>query len=338
MPAESARARTLGWAIAGTGMVSEFVASDLGLVPGARLRAVCSRDASRASEFARWSGADTSYGDWGRMLADSAVDIVYIATPHSTHARLAIEALAAGKHVLIEKPMATDAVDAARIHDAAARSGRFAMEAMWMRFNPAYRAALQASDVGELGEVRSVRASFGLPFASPDSPRWSAERASSTVLDQAVYAVTLAIDVLGRPDRVQASGRLRPDGVDLSAHMTFGYDDGRYAQLSASMIEYSEPTASINGTSGWLTLDVPFWAARSFSIRKGELGEALAGAHARSFDVAGFGYVPMLDGVQQAIGRGLTQHPWRTLDDSVASLTVLDGIRRLITETPLEKI
>ncbi|MFP3345518.1 Gfo/Idh/MocA family oxidoreductase, partial [Halomonas sp. SIMBA_159] len=71
------------------------------------------------------------------LLADPTVDAVYIATPHATHAAIAIAALESGKHVLIEKPMAVNAEEGRRIADAAAVSGRFAMEAMWMRFNPA---------------------------------------------------------------------------------------------------------------------------------------------------------------------------------------------------------
>jgi predicted dehydrogenase len=192
------------------------------------------------------------------------------------------------------------------------------MEAVWMRFNPAYRDLVAAARGGAIGEVRSVRASFGLPFAPADSPRWSETRASSTLLDQGIYPITLALDVLGRPSRMHASGRLRDDGVDLTVHTTFEYDDGRFAQLSASMVEYIEPTASV---------PAPFWAADEFTTRAGSIARALTEPHRTQHERRGHGYVPMLEAVTLAIAERRTEHPTHTLADSIATLEVLDAVR-----------
>lgn len=321
------RRAEVNWAVIGTGFISRSISADLGLIPGARRHAVCSREPDRARAFAADSGFDVAHESVAALLADPTVDAVYIATPHATHAAIAIAALDSGKHVLIEKPMAVDAEQGRRIAETAAASGRFAMEAMWMRFNPAYRDLLATARAGAIGEIGSVRASFGLPFGAPESPRWSAERASSTLLDQGIYPVTLALDVLGRPSRIHATGRVREDGVDLTEHITFDYEDGRFAQLSASMVEYIEPTASVSGTDGWMTVPAPFWAANEFTTSSAPIARALTDPRPTRYERRGNGYVPMLEAVTLAIAEGLTEHPLHTLADSVATLEVLDAIR-----------
>jgi len=326
--ATSSAAPALGWAVVGTGQVSRLLGADLALLPGAVRSAVLSRSIAAASALCDELGFTSAYDDIDRMLADPAVDIVYIATPHATHGRLAIRALESGKHVLIEKPIAATAAEAARISVAASRSGRFAMEAMWMKFSPTYRAMLDSVRAGAIGDVRSVRASFGLPFGEADDARWSAERASSTLLDQGVYPVTLALDVLGEPETITADGRVRADGVDLAEHMTFGYADGRFAQLGASMVEYLEPTASISGTTGWLTMDAPFWASNGYTMWSGSIPDALGRPPARvQRATQGYGFVPMLEAVSQAIAAGLTEHADHPMSRSLLVMRLLDRIR-----------
>lgn len=317
----------VNWAIVGTGFISQSISDDLHLTPGARRHAVCSRDRERARTFAADNGFAVAHGSVSALLDDPTVDAVYIATPHSTHAAIAIAALESSKHVLIEKPMAVSAEQGRRIAAAAAASGRFAMEAMWMRFNPAYRDLVAAARGGAIGDVRSVRASFGLPFGPADSPRWTETRASSTLLDQGIYPITLALDVLGRPSRMHPSGRLRDDGVDLTVHTTFEYDDGRFAQLSASMVEYIEPTASVSGSDGWMTVPAPFWAADEFTTRAGSIARALTEPRRTQHERRGHGYVPMLEAVTLAIAERRTEHPTHTLADSIATLEVLDAVR-----------
>ncbi|MGO4298761.1 Gfo/Idh/MocA family protein [Leifsonia sp. RAF41] len=329
----------LHWAVVGTGSISQSLSDDLALTPGARRHAVCSRDPGRARAFAAEYDFAVAYGSLPSLLADPDVDVVYIATPHATHAEIAIEAIEAGKHVLIEKPMAATARDARRIVQAAGASGCFAMEAMWMRFNPTYRDLIASARAGAIGEVRSVRASFGLPFDVPDSTRWTAERASSTLLDQGIYPVTLALDALGRPARIRASGRVRADGVDLTEHVTFEYENGGFAQLSASMVEYSEPTASVNGTDGWMTLPAPFWATDEYETHAGGLAQALFEPQTTRHERRGNGYVPMLEAVTEAIAAGLTEHPIHPFADAMSTIELLDDIRDLITlnTAPLEE-
>ncbi|WP_181073395.1 Gfo/Idh/MocA family protein [Rathayibacter sp. AY1A3] len=324
MTASSSR---LAWGIVGTGAVSRFLCSDLAQLDTVRLLAVCSRSLATATAFGDERGVERAYGDLDRMLDDDELDIVYIGTPHATHLPIALAALQAGKHVLIEKPIGVDSDQARVIADAARRAGRFAMEGMWMKFAPAYRRLVADVRAGSIGEVRSIRASFGLPFDVAESTRWSADRASSTLLDQGIYPVTLALDLLGAPWRIRADRTLRHDGVDLTTRASFEYAGGRFADLAASMVEYIDPTASINGMNGWIDVAAPFWATTRFSTHSGSIPEALGSPVTTVLEAEGHGYVPMLRAVTEAVAQGALEHPLHTLDDSIRTLAVLDRVR-----------
>lgn len=318
----------LGWGVIGTGDVSRSVAADLALVGGAARAAVASRDADRAAAFAQEFGFDRSHGSIDELLGDVGVDIVYIATPHATHAELALRALYAGKHVLVEKPAGADGAEARAIAEESRRQGLFAMEAMWMRFNPLYRRLLSEVEEGVLGDIRSVRASFGIPFPLGVGSRWSAAMRGSTLLDQAIYPITFALDLLGTPTAIHSRGIVTDDGIDLTEHLTVEFDGGRFAQLAASMVEFIDPTASVSGTRGWAQLPFPFWAADHYTVFG---GRTLLDPRIERSERQGNGYVPMLAAVQEAIGRGDIEHelhPWSDVD---AVFAVIDTARTQLT-------
>lgn len=319
-------AATLGWGIAGTGDVSRYICSDLALLDSAARVAVASRDRERAVAFAAEHGFERG-SIFEDLLSDESVDIVYIATPHSTHVDLAMAALRAGKHVLIEKPLGVDAADVERLIAAAREAQRFAMEAMWVRFSPHYRSLLAEVREGTIGRMGGMRASFGLPFHNPDSTHWSAEKRSSTLLDQGIYPVTLASDLFGIPTSIQAGMRTRADGVDFSVYATLGYAGGEQAQLAASMIEYIDPSASINGEAGWISIPAPFWATDKYTRHSGAISDAFLSPMTIMFEREGFGYVPMLRAVTEAVLGGEREHPLHPLAQTKTVTQILDTIR-----------
>ena len=149
----------LRWGVVGASVISRQMVADFALVPGATVSAVVSRDAARAAAFADEFGIAASYSRRHDMFA-SDVDAVYIATPHVTHFDIASEAIAAGKHVLCEKPLGMNEREVRELAARAAHAGVFLMEAMWMKFNPLYARLSQLIADGVLGDVRSVRAAF----------------------------------------------------------------------------------------------------------------------------------------------------------------------------------
>jgi predicted dehydrogenase len=314
------------WGIVGTGGISRTTVGDLHLTENLDLVAVASRTAEKAAAFAAAHEVPRAYGDYDALFADEDVDVVYIGTPIATHADLARRALLAGKHVLVEKAFTTTADEARALALLAAEQGRFLMEAMWMRFNPAFCRMLDEVGDGAIGELRSVQASFGFP-APQDWIHWRPELGGGPLLDMGVYPLTLAHVLLGKPDSVEATGEMREDGLDLTASVYLRYSDGRFAHALTSLRSFVGGSATIGGTSGLITYDQTFLSASSFRIETPPAGQPRIVTVAQE----GNGYVPMFRAVSEAVADGLLEQPWRPLQDTIAVLETMDEVRRQLT-------
>ena len=319
--------RSLRWGVVGTGAISRQMVADLALVGDATVIAVASREVDRADAFAEEFGIAERFSSRSEMFA-SDIDAVYIATPHVTHFEIASEAIAAGRHVLCEKPLGMNEREVRELGARAARAGVFLMEAMWMKFNPLYARLAALIAEGVLGDVRSVRAAFGAAFPHDGSSRWMS--GGSALLDQGIYPVTLAHMLLGRPETVSARGTVRADGVDLREDFTLGYADARFAHGASSMVEWIDPSAAVSGTDAYVTIAGGFWWASQLTIhhplpwgqRRQEVVEV---------EREGNGYVPMLRAVTEAIRGGALEHPLHTAAATAEIYSTLDEIRRQIT-------
>lgn len=313
----------LRWGIVGTGEISGKIAADLAAVAPGAVAGVWGRSRERADAFAAAHGIGFATDEREALLARRDIDVLYIATPAATHADIAIEALTTGKHVLIEKPIAESAADAGRIFAAARAAGRFAMEAMWMRFNPLHVELLERIGSGLLGEVTSVRAGFGTPFHPRGRVRTPAD-AGSALRDRGIYAVALSRWFLGEPARVEASGTFE-SGVDTAGHATLEYARG-FAQLSWSGTEFLDLSASVSGERGWVTIAPMFWAGTRAQVHAGSVEEIFGTPGVIEHPRMGNGYRPMLTAVSDAIGSGRLEHPWQTHADTLAVSRVMDRI------------
>ena len=141
--------RQIRWGILGCGNIAHDFALVLKDVPNAIMTAAAARDASRAQAFAKRYGIPTSYGSYTELVQDPNIDIIYVATIPMLHREHVELALQAGKHVLVEKPLAITPEDATAIYAAAKDSGKFCMEGMWMRFFPAVEFARRAIQEGD---------------------------------------------------------------------------------------------------------------------------------------------------------------------------------------------
>ena len=159
---------SLGWGVIGPGWIAARFVTALLECTRQRLVAVASRSEARAKSFADKFEARSSYGSYDHLLMDPEVDAVYVATPHNEHARLALMAVAAGKHVLVEKPFATSAEEARDVVESARGAGVLAMEAMWTRYLPGFDVLRQVLESGEVGEVAEVSADFGFMLPLTD--------------------------------------------------------------------------------------------------------------------------------------------------------------------------
>ena len=241
------------------------------------------------------------------------------------HHIMSREALLAAKHVLVEKPMVMNAAEVADLFGLAAAQGVFLMEAMWMKFTPGFRRLREEIARGRIGEVRSVRATFGASFPEGGS-RWDLAASGGALLDQGIYPITLAHALLGSPESITARGTTRADGLDLSEHFTFEYPDGRFAQGASSMVEFLDLAASVNGTLGWIDIPPYFWGVRRLEIHTGATQESFERPEVVEFDEPGNGYVPMLREVIRAINTGMLEHPEHDANATVEVFTLLDEI------------
>jgi predicted dehydrogenase len=330
------------WGIVGAGSISRTVVPDLASCRGVEISIVQSRDGGKANAFAQEFGISRSTGDFGEVLADPSIDAVYIATPFATHHALANQALLAGKHVLVEKPIAMNAAEAADLFAVASRMRVFLMEAMWMKFNPAFRRLRDELAAGRIGEVRSMRASFGIPFpAELGSSRWDHARSPGSLLDQGIYPVTLAHTIFGPPVSIHAAGSVNEDGVDFAEHFTLEFEGGRFAQCASGMTEFCDPSASVSGRRGWISLPAPFWARTALDIHADSWDVMFREPHRVELGQEGNGYVPMLREVVKAINSGTYEHAIHPASETIAVFHTLDTIRRELkakTEPPTPQV
>ncbi|MER6012288.1 Gfo/Idh/MocA family protein [Streptomyces bluensis] len=196
---------------------------------GHRLVAVAARDHARATAFAEQHGVERVVGSYAELVADPEVEVVYNPLANGLHGPWNVAALAAGKHVLTEKPSASNAEEAAEVHEAVTKAGTVFMEGFHYVFHPVTRRLHELLESGELGELRHVETVMAMP-APPDSdPRWSLPLAGGAVMDVGCYALHAQRMVApwagGAPRLVAARGGERADapGVDewLDADLEF---------------------------------------------------------------------------------------------------------------------
>ncbi|MCB5281383.1 MULTISPECIES: Gfo/Idh/MocA family oxidoreductase [unclassified Arthrobacter] len=319
----------LRWGVIATGGIAAAVTRDLELLADAELYAVSSRSQPGADAFAADFGFARAYGDgdgrsgYERLLADDAVDVVYVATPHAHHHRIALAALNAGKHVLCEKALTVNAREAAELVSVARVKGLFLMEAMWSRFLPGMQRAFEIAASGELGDVKWVAADLGFPAPySPTSRLWAPNDGGGALLDLTVYPLLWALGTLGFPATVSATGWLNEDGVDAQNALTLGYRHGAQAQLTSSLLAYGPRTATVAGSKGFLQSIGSINNPKELLVRVG-----FDDPRIESFDVVGRGYSYELREVTRCIQQGLAESPVMPLEDSLNTMRLFDGVR-----------
>ena len=200
-----------------------------------RLAAVASRDLANAQGFAERNGIDRAFGSYDDLLADPEIDAIYNPLPNALHATWTLRALAAGKHVLCEKPIAVTADEARAMYDAARDAGLCLVEAFPYRAQPLTHALDELMRSKELGRPRIIQASFGFPVANPANIRLDPVLGGGALLDAGAYAVSLVRMLAGTmPTHVTASAHWTDRGVDDGLVATLVFADGLLAQIACS--------------------------------------------------------------------------------------------------------
>ncbi len=325
-------APALRWGILAPGGIATRFVESLGKHTAQRVVAVGSRSIARAERFAAQFGIEAAYGSYEALLADPDVDVVYVASPHSEHHAHALAAIAAGKHVLVEKALTRNAAEAAEVIDAARAAGVAVQEAMWTRFLPHVDVVRQLLADGVLGEVTTVTADHGQYFAELDASHrlLNPDLAGGALLDLGIYPISFASFAMGTPDVVTARGSLTATGVD--AQVSVILERGQtHAALNTTLLARTPTTAAISGSRARVEIPGPFYMPQPLTLTDTATGRILtrgadpiSGHEALCFEAAE---------LARCITAGMTHSPLLPPEESLAIMGTLDTIRRQIGVT-----
>lgn len=267
---------TIKWGIIGLGNIANQFAADLVLLQDATLFAVASRDHNKAIEFAQKYNCIKSYDSYEDLFKDDQVDIIYIATPHDSHAELSIKALENGKHVLCEKPMSLSYKDAVRMVEASRKHNKFFMEAFWTRFIPSVKEVLEKINNGIIGDIKYVKADFAFYADEKEGGRlFNKNQGGGALFDIGVYPLFLSYILLGIPKEIIAKSIYHKNGIDLQTSMILQYENAQ-SILQASIVSESDMKATISGAQGHIQLNSPWFVADGYSVAKNDKEEAFS--------------------------------------------------------------
>jgi len=271
---------------------------------------------------ARWD-IPKAYDDIADLGADPEIDVVYVATPHNHHFPVTLAAVQAGKHVLVEKPLALNAVEGEKLREAAQAKRILLMEALWTAFLPKFDVLRQVLADGILGKVHTVVANHGEHF-EPDHRIMRGDLAGGPMLDLGTYPVAFSNMVLGEPKSVQAYGEPAPSGVNGQAAMLFKHEGGAISLVHCTLFGHSPCDAFVTGADGMLTIPGKFYTPGPFTITANDLTTKLVYEE----EQAGYkGLCHQINHFAFCVGNGLLQSPVRPLSDSITTLRSMDRVR-----------
>jgi predicted dehydrogenase len=237
------------------------------VIPGAHasekveLVAVASRDLSRAQEYARTWEIGRAYGSYEALLDDPDIDAVYISLPNTMHCDWSVQAVAAGKHVLCEKPLSRHSAEVEQAFDAAERAGRLLTEAFMYRHNPQTAKLLELVDEGAVGEPRVIRSAFSYTLYDAENIRLRTDVDGGSLMDVGCYCVSGSRMLAGEPTTVYGQAYTGPTGTDwvFTGALSFPADVLATFDCGTCLPERDE--LEVIGTEGSLFLDDP-WHCR----------------------------------------------------------------------------
>ena len=287
---------------------------------GVEVVEVAARSADRARAYAAEHGIAAVSESYEALYAAPNVDLIYIGTPPVFHLDQALAAIAAGKHLLIEKPVAMDASEAARIHDAAAAAGVQAFEAMHSLHHPLF--ARLASLLPEVGQITAVEARFDAAVGTaPGEFRWDAALGGGALMDLGVYPLAWCRRLLGEAFTVERGSARWSGTVDVAFTAELHFASGAQAKVAAAMdAPRHEAELTITGERGRIVVVNPLAPQRGNAITV----EATDRRWTETVDGPS-SYLAQLTAVRDA----LTDVPPFPLaaDDYVQSMAAIDRVR-----------
>ncbi|MBA2363272.1 MAG: aldo/keto reductase [Chloroflexia bacterium] len=329
------------WGILGTGSIARTFARGVQGSRTGELAAVGSRTQESANAFGEEFGLARRHGSYEELLADEAVQAVYIATPHPMHAEWAIKAAEAGKHILCEKPVALNYPEAMAVVEAAREHDVFLMEAFMYRCHPQTAKLVELVRDGAIGELRTMQITFSFDSGyNVEGRMLRAELGGGAILDVGCYCASMARLLAGaasgkpfvEPEELRAVAHIGEEtGVDHYSSAVVKFPGGIVAQLSTGAQVNQESVVRMYGSEGWIHVSSPWIPGKAgepvslFLHRKG------AAAPEEIVIAADMGlYALEADTVARHLENREAAPPAMTWEDTLGNMQMLDQWRAAI--------
>jgi len=256
------------WAIFSPGRIARQFADAAGHLDGCTITAVASSSLARAEAFAESYAVAHVFNDYQRLLDQVEVDAVYIASVHSMHHEQIRLCLNAGIPVLCEKPITVNASELKSLMTIASQKKIFMMEALWTRFLPVTNQVKSWLNIGAIGNLQHIQASFGFESNSVATDRLkNPDLAGGVLLDLGIYPIAMSQYFNSYPVKeVIAEAVLGETGVDEQLTVKLVYENGVISEFICSMNNNYENTLKLVGDAGSIEINAPFWGATTAKL------------------------------------------------------------------------
>ncbi len=331
----------LRFGIMGTGNIARQFANGTASATRSVVNAVGSRTAEAAAAFAERFDIDPAHvhGSYDALLDDPQVDAIYLSLPNAMHCEWTLKALEAGKHVLCEKPIASNEDQAARMFDAAERTGLVLIEAFMYRCHPMIREVVRRVHEGEIGTLNLAHFNFCYHTTKIDgNVRFSADLAGGALMDIGCYPTSFALLLAdAQPEVVQCVGHIHETGVDDSAAGVLRFASGFVASFQCSMQSQADNRVELRGTDGFVQIPIPWkppdtqaeYRIRTMQrprMEKGAKPEPTDAVH--HVDAPGPLYGMEADAFAATVLDGA--EPFMSAEHSLTNMRILDACRRQV--------
>lgn len=286
------------------------------------LYAVAARDGKRAESFAQAYGVEKAYGSYEEMLCDDAVQLVYVATPHSHHYEHVMMCLEHGKHVLCEKAFAVNAQQAREMLQCAKNKGLLLTEAIWTRYQPMREMIAQTVHSGIIGQPKMLTANLGYEIMRKERIV-EPSLAGGALLDVGIYPLNFAEMIFGPGAQIHATCVKSDKSVDLNDSITLIWEDGKMAVLNAGANCVSDRMGVIYGSKGFVVVEninnpqsISVYDSKYQLIQRQECPKQLTGYEYEVMETVA------------SIVNGQLECPSMTHEETIHMMEVMDEARR----------
>jgi predicted dehydrogenase len=317
--------KTYNWGILGAARIANKFSNGLKELANAKCYAIASRSIERAEAFREQHGFEKAYNSYDAMLADPAVDIVYIATTNNLHFEHTMMCLEAGKAVLCEKPFASNFEQVKQMVAKAKEKQVFLMEALYSRFLPSMIQLKTEMQNGTIGKALQLQCNFG--FTAPFDPHrriYAPDLGGGSIPDIGIYPIFTAIYLFGAPVDIKVVSVPAPTGTDWTTSVLLQHAGKEISMFTSSFEMNLANEAYLYGDGGYLRLYRMFHMPTRLTVNRNEGYETDIPTH-----TVGNGYNYEAAEVMNCLDRGLIESPAMSWQFSLDLIETIDTICRL---------